>query len=442
MDLIEQALQSPVYLVLIVFIGGLYWVAYRSSIYYVFDPIVPLLLNFTFSGAFVVWMGASGIIRSDYLWVYIACSIAFTFGFWLGRARWRWGDRPNGNGGDSARRHTKYTLPGRLDRTHLYYFALLLGLLNFATLVYAFQNSALAILADDPVVDRVAINAANRWVSVIMTASGSVGLLVSVLLIFLSRKRWRKLMSATLAATFLLNFLSAGSKSAIWTLVFTLGGLIVYLRINRFAVPRWVYTLNYAFIPLGLAYFILVTSLPGLDSRSWPVRLVMRLAGSGDAYIFFFVADQYERLRGAYNIVTYLLHSFTAGLGIKLIPYNIGTALYGNVTGDYSGIGPNPQHVVEAIVLFGMFFAPVYSFALGWLTAFARRVFMRKSGNSGLICFLVAFITASTIPVDITLWLFYVLAPFAILPVPYFAGKLLARMQRRRPIRKLVVATV
>ena len=155
---------------------------------------------------------------------------------------------------------------------------------------------------------------------------------------------------------------------------------------------------------------------------------LLRLSLSGDSYIYMFVYDQYDNLKYSFDILTYVLHLLTAPFGINLIPYNIGAALYGGVTGNYSGFGPNPQYVSEGMIFFGLYLAPVYAFSIGCITSFGRSIFMGKLGNFGLIGFIIFFRNFTNISIDLNYGLFSLLSSILIVLIPYLLSLFLSKL--------------
>ncbi|HEY3284271.1 MAG TPA: hypothetical protein VGN26_18530 [Armatimonadota bacterium] len=409
LDLISQAPGTPEYYVLLVVIGLVYYAAFARTLYGLFDPLVMLLINFVFPGTLVAWGTLNGFIQGQYLGAYIACSAALVAGYHLGVRRMH-----AGRAADTAAPEPG-SPEGRLNLDHLFILVLALLVIGAVSLAYAASRGSIALFTDNPANDRVAVNAANRWLIVLWSGLSTPGLIVPCLVALHTRSQYRRWVSVLGALCWVLVFAASGSKSGVLILVFTFGLLAVYLRVIGSNKSRLVGRYILVFFLVGLAYAAYVTSGLGFENRSWVSLLGMRLFLSGESYLYFFVANQYEVLKFTYEPVTYILHTLTAGLGLKLIPFNIGTALYGGYSGDYSGIGPNPQYVVEGMIFFGLYFAPLYSVVIGYLTGLSRRFMLDKVDNGRLLVFIVVFSNAGYLPVDVTLWEFDVLASAVIL---------------------------
>lgn len=426
-----QVTQTPVYLIFLALISFCYWLIFRSSLYGVFDPLVMLLVNLVFSGALVTALGAFGQIELRYLVAYWACSFAFIFGFTIAKRRYRFSGEvrkpsrkaPTGTQGLDPLQ--------QLDLDLLFVFVTLLFVINLATIVYALSTHAYAIFSQNPAIDRVALAASNRWLTVIASACQVPGLLISTFMALQSRRLLRRIVCLLAACTFVFSISGGGSKGGMLSLVFMAGSLEVYLRAHKIRGARTVRRLIYAFFALGIIYFIYVASRLASADQSWFGILVTRVVLYGESYVYFFVENQYESLKFTYNIVTYTLHTLTAAFGIKLIPHNIGVELYGTSTGDYSGFGPNPQHVVEGMIFLGIYLAPLYSLMIGYLTAYTRRISLNRLGTPQILVFASLFYNAGYLPVDITIWLFNVLSSVAILLPLYMVSSILVKLVYR-----------
>ncbi len=418
--------QTFLYFLVLACVSLFYYVAMRKNLYGLFDPLVLLLINFVFSGTLVIMLGIFGYIRAIYLIAYVVCSLFFIAGFQFSQVRLDSIRSPRVQMQEMATQIRQENFLHRLDFNHLFVFVVILFVVNIVLLAYAFQTSALAIFSGNPAVDRVAIAISNRWLTVMSGAIQVPGLVFSTFVVLQSRRVSRNVVGWLAMASFVLSAVSGGSKGGILSLVFVFGLLEICLNMAGLRRTRTVRRLIYLFFLVGLMYLAYIASRLGFYGQNWFDVFWNRNVLSGEAYIYFFAGNQYESLKFTYNIFTYILHTFTAGLGIKLIPYNIGVALYGGATGNYSGFGPNPQHVVEGMVFWGIWGAPFYSLLIGYLTSYTRRLFFGRSGNLAFLAFVVLFYYASYLPIDITIWLFNVLSATLILLPIYVVSKVLA----------------
>jgi hypothetical protein len=418
--LLSDAAASWQYYPILLVVGLVYLVTLYRTIYHPFDPSIQFILVFVFSSAFVIWLWLNDKIEIEYLISYLFCNAALILGLNIATLLFR-------------RRHIitpNKPLFTQQQLKRLRLFNRLVATLVLATFAYGLLNNALALFSENPVLDRVALSKANRWLTVIFFGTVPAGLSSSILLLAItnfqrsSRKRMKNLMPFVTSLIFLLALASQGGKSAIFSTLFSLGCVVVYLKSRGYPVPRILKKGPLLLLPLGFAYFIYIVSRPGTGDDAWWYKLTLRLIGSGDTYIYLFVEQQYETLKFIYNPITYLLHTVTTVFGIKFIPYNIGVALYGGSTGDYSGFGPNSHHVAEGMIFFGIIFAPLYSLCVGTLVGWMRELFRGRRGVSGFLLFAVLFINSSIAPIDITYWLFVILSSALILYPIYFVTTL------------------
>lgn len=418
------ALQDVFYYVILLALITLYYMAFKSDVYSIFDPIVIFIVNLVFSSSLVIWIGVNGYIQMRYTVAFIICTAFFIIGFKTASGKFSFGKHslsPINRSSLRKRLNTCSTM--NLDLDHLFVFIVLLFFINIIALGYSFMNGSFAILSENPALDRVSLAASNRWLSVVKAACTPVGLIISCFLALYSKSLLRKYLSIFIAVSFLVNYLTAGSKGAVLSTVFVFGTLIIFIKANKLKVPYVLLRLTYFLILLGVMYFSFIASTSQMGEMKWALKLILRLVLSGESYLYFFGENQYDSLKFTYSLSTYVLHTVTSSIGWKLVPYNIGVALYGGSTGNYSGFGPNPQHVVEGMIFWGIYFAPFYSLVIGYLTSYTRRIFLGKTSNLCFVSFIVLFLNAGNLPIDITMWLFSVLSAIAILAPIYMLSK-------------------
>lgn len=109
-----------------------------------------------------------------------------------------------------------------------------------------------------------------------------------------------------------------------------------------------------------------------------------RFFASGDVYYYAYVVGDYKLLYDKYNIFSYLLHPFTALVGVRGYDWPLGVALFEQVTGDSSGYGPNAQWPILILVLLkGSFAAAVaVSILVGALVALSRVYALKLLGSN------------------------------------------------------------
>ncbi len=460
MELIETAVKCWDYYLILVIVATLYGFALWGTLYSLFDPAIELVLNLIFSGTLVLWFWANRLIADQYALSYVLCSAGLLAGYrltvsllrlWQQRRASSWRRKELGQfiaagrklaqgtkEHQAARRLLDYRAEEVLNYRHLTVLATLLMIVTAAALIYQSQTSGLAIFSDNPWLDRVSLNASSRWLSMLFAACNRVGFILGVILFFSPSlpgvpPKWY---SATIIALFVMSCAAGGSKAALLTLVFAFGIIPMYVRCFSDQLTQvWGKRVQLAavgIIPLGLFYcvYIIVSSELGEDI-TWV--FMHRVAMSGETYIYFFFERQVEALQYTYQASDYLLHTFTAAFGIKLIPYNIGVALYGGSTGDYAtGVGPNPQHAVEGIVFFGLYWAPLYSAAIGIVFGLSRELLRDSRSTFGFVLFLILCLNASALPIDVNLWIFNTAASVLFVMGLYLVVAVLTPSPKRR----------
>ena len=455
MELVDDALQDIYYYIILAFVGFVYYVNFRPYIYNLFDPLVSLIVNFTFSSTLVIWLYIYNYIQYYYVLSYVICVLFFLVGYRTNLIYIfkRFVLKKNLVNKSFSKQIINNILPNdklqnnppyldninpnsiarsSFDERQLFILTAILSVVSIIALFYGLQNQALAIFSDNSVLDRVALSSQFRWLTVFLSGSYSIGLSLSTFLIFYGKRAFYKKVSIIFFFIFALSVLTVGSKGAGIEIVFLLGMTQIYMKSIDYKVPKILSKSLYFFIGLSVIYFIYVVTKSQNDDTSWLNTLFFRLSLSGDAYLYMFLYDLYDKLKYEYDIVTYTLHIFTAPFGIKLIPYNIGVALYGGATGNYSGFGPNPQYVSEGMIFLGLYLAPLYTFSIGCITSFGRSIFMGKLGNFGLIGFIIFFRTFTSISIDLNYGLFSLFSSILIVLIPYlislFVSKILLKI--------------
>lgn len=440
LSLLFDIVSSYTFYVILLFVAPVYLLLFRSAVISIFDPLVMTITNFVFAGSLVLWMYRFDYIDIRYLVSYVLCVVAFVVGF-----KRAWPESILAERHVYSKREPRTIRAGQgtdphpsncLDFDHLYLFAMCLALISIGATIYGFTSNSIAIFSENPIYDRVAISANNRLLTVVSSASNPIGLIIAMLLMIFSKIRFRRVVCSAMIPIFLFYFVGIGSKSAVVGLIFLVGTLQIYLRSIGCSSHRALSRIAYILIPAGIAYFIYVTSTPGASNVPWHYQLMFRLAASGDTYIYLFAENQYEYLKYTYNVITYLLHTFTTVFGVKFIPYNIGVALYGGSTGDYSGYGPNSHYTAEGMIFFGLYGAPFYSFAAGYITAHTRRLRFGVAGNRSFVIFMVLFYNSAVLPLDVTLWLFYVISFAVVLTVPFIITSVVSRLISEAQFKK------
>lgn len=151
-------------------------------------------------------------------------------------------------------------------------------------------------------------------------------------------------------------------------------------------------------------------------------EIINRLFSSGDVYYYAYHLTDKSKLFNDYSFFSYLLHPFSSLISIKGYNYPIGANLFGRVTGDYSGYGPNANLPIVLIILLkgNVFFSTLISFLFGSFVCFSRicglKILTRCTTPPfwRISIFIVLFVLTPDIFVDIGMFQQSFIAIFAI----------------------------
>jgi hypothetical protein len=424
-DFISDALSSYQYYAILGVFIFVYFFCFKEDVLNLFDPMIMLLMNLVSSGTFVTWMWMFGYIKFKYLVAYIICVTFFIIGTKRISFKKLYTKGITVIGEDKLIWRKDSSLLS-FDFRLLFVFLIIISIIHFTTIYFISITTGLAIFDETSAADaRVAINAAFRWGFVILDGSRNIGLISSCFLALYGSKGFKRVLCYLIAVAYVLSFISSGNKAAIFNIAFVLGSLIVYIEsigLRSGTTIRWFIKIS---LGLGFSYFSYAMSSIDNSGNDPLSKFFFRIALSGDAYTYFFAQEQYEILKYTYNLPIYLLHNITAPLGLKLVEYNIGSAMYAKATGDYtSGFGPNPQFVTEGMIFLGIYLAPIYTYGIGYFYSFVRKYFLGRAGNLNFLSFNIAFISSNTIPIDINYAFFNIISSVLVISVSYLLSVL------------------
>lgn len=187
--------------------------------------------------------------------------------------------------------------------------------------------------------ERLLLNRNMRWLSILqMIFLSWTTIIVSLIYARLKEREFLLYVIMMIVLSFL-----TGSKSAALSNFFV--AMFFYTNITRFSFK----TVN-----LSLVIFISLLVLPTFLYYGDGAILILlhRIIMSGDIYQLSFVTGDYSMLQGYYDPFRYLLHPFSAIVGIRGYDYPLGAEILSTARIPVSGTGPNPQLPILSLVLF------------------------------------------------------------------------------------------
>jgi hypothetical protein len=189
---------------------------------------------------------------------------------------------------------------------------------------------------------------------------------------------------------------------------------IAYFTLNKLLYPQNKGSIkNILIVCLIIFSSSLVKVFWGSNPSDAFFEIINRLFSNGDTYYYAYHLTDISRLFDDYSFFSYFLHPFTSLISIRGYDYPIGANLFGKVTGDYSGYGPNAYLPVVLIVLLkgNIFFATLISFLFGSLVCSLRIYGLKMlSGYKTfppfwrISIFIVCFVITPDIFVDVGLF--------------------------------------
>jgi hypothetical protein len=206
--------------------------------------------------------------------------------------------------------------------------------------------------------DRIIIAKSLRGPDLIRQGSSILFPYIALLSLFVRRNK----ISIVFFAVSIFASLFSGSKG------FFIPYAIAFFTINKLLYPQKKDILkNVSIIFLIIISACLVKIIWGSKPSEAFFEIINRIFSSGDAYLYAFHLTDINSLFDDYSFFPYLLHPFTSLFFVRGYEYSLGTNLFGRVTGDFSGYGPNAYLPVLLIVLLkgNIFIATLVSFFFG-----------------------------------------------------------------------------
>jgi hypothetical protein len=184
-----------------------------------------------------------------------------------------------------------------------------------------------------------------------------------------------------------------------------------------------------AFMMIGITRNSPLLPVDEILSRS-ASQIVDRVIGYGDIAVWYFPTNLYQTFTK--SPPDYLMHMLSDLLGLlRIVPYQqpLGAQLVSEATGlaNEGNVGPNAQVYFVGAIYFGAFLGILYSFLIGCLIGFLRRVILLSFNktNFDMLAFILANIVIYSLPVDFSYTLTLTYAYFPVI-VPVFAASAFA----------------
>jgi len=387
---------------------GLAVAMFRRCAYGAYDPAWIAVAAISVSVTLVAYLYQVEQIGAGAHVAYIALTL---FAFLLGV-----------RGTDTALRHL-HPMPRALDldtpqaRRHLQQLRRILGLLQvliIAMVVIRAAVQGLPILAEDPELAKVEVNAQGfGLITRLLGPSVTMGLSITFLLwakrVFTRRRALLALLPSLLA------LLASGSKGGMLAVLVSFTAVQAYLMgmDATYRAPRASRVLMLATAAiLGYALLVLLLRAAGAGEGDPLVFALttfgVRLIAFGDGVFYFFVNDLHTTLsfQPLDYVWDYLLAPVLAILRLIEYPITLGLKISGEMFGQEK-LGPNPTLFVEGYAYFGTVLGPVYAACLGILfQALRSNAFPRNARFTawGFLRFAVLFPLAQAVTADMLLF--------------------------------------
>ena len=346
------------------FVGALLLLAmqWRRFAYGVMDPIVWGSVGVCFSAAMLGGLRQAGLVDTSVTVIFFVVLSAYVAGSLCVARRL-----------DVRGAHIKEHICGVLDRGQKYDLQTIVA----SALLFSAVLGVLGVLWGSGGDSRAEFSIILRPLVVIQAGSFYLALLCLLSNKFSSVERY-----VLLAGLMLPTFFFSG-KSFILPLVYFVG-LNIYIRDIKYSFGQILLLL----LLVGLSFSLVVFLSYGARSLADVAAVFFtRMWLSGDVYIYAYQMEGMKALREGYdvNFIAYMLHPFTALLGVRAYDVPLGAELSSVLVGEKVFTGPNPQlpflldfFFNANLVLIGAF-AFVFGAMVFYIRASARRLMTVRS---------------------------------------------------------------
>jgi oligosaccharide repeat unit polymerase len=339
---------------------------YRKYIISVFDP----LFFFLITQAFSIMMALIQIEKTAYLINFLLCVVLFTTGFIAISPKAKKIDDYN------------FSFPAKEVRfvNYFNFFAFLIIVL--ANLILISQKGS-ALFSDDPSLAKFSNFDEGGGFGAIRRINWGLGNLINVSLFFTYFKTGRKRNLVMLLVLFLFACLSGG-KGIVLSYIALIGIIAVFKKTSLTSAFRKITKIKIPLLVGGIVLAVVIlmkgSSTDNSSAQDGLIKLGIRFLYFGDAIIYYYTPNVVAHFQH-YNVIDFINYEFNGLLGLlRIVEYKkpLGNELllyYINDSQDTGlSIGPNLPYYVSGYIFFGSFGAIIYSFIVGMVVGFVRRL--------------------------------------------------------------------
>jgi hypothetical protein len=242
-------------------------------------------------------------------------------------------------------------------KKRILYFFLIISLIAIAS-NFLFSH----LMIDQNLIgdDRLKLRQSYRFLDMIKRESLTLSFLFLGFLLRSKMNIYKNIIILCLIFTLILSVLNIGSKSIIFS-----GFLTSYFAyiISGGKLIKYKIFVDFLILVIGFSSIILLKSIWSHEVGAYAnyfAEAVFRLFAAGDSYYYAIVANKIENFYHLYNPISYFAHPFLRVFGYEGYSHPLGVELSASLTGDFSGVGPNPLFTILVPILFNGSFLALY----------------------------------------------------------------------------------
>ena len=352
---------------------------YRKHIFHLFDPLLFYLVaqSFTIELAFIV------IDNIQYLINFLGCELCFIIGFLFAAGK----PLQKNNFKASA----LFKTPDVFEISVLKWYAIFGFIILLIANIIFIKVNGLIILADNPSAAKVESYTSGNGLGIVRRMN--FGLLyfvgISIAAMFLIKNRFKYII---LLVILVLIIATSGSKGALFYFIILIAFLSSFTDIRKSLSFKKLKVASSLILILAIFLIAILISSGSTDDtfQDKLFKLVTRFLFFGDSIIYYYHNSTITYF-SHYNIKDFFIDEFNSILGLfRLTTYSqpLGFRLmnfYYNINQDT--FGPNIPYYIKGNIYFGYYGAFIYSFIVGCVVGFIRRLFysLVRNGSPSLI---------------------------------------------------------
>jgi len=358
-----------------------YYFLYRKYIFSVFDP----LFFFLISQAFTTELAIIQVENRSYLINILLCQIFLSVGFILIARK--------SNSFDIVMDETLGVK--KSDYAILKYFTFISFFLILFANIYFIQKQGIILFSKDPSVSKIA--SYEGGLGFVRRINWGLLNLICITTMFLYFKTAKRVYLGILISLFLIS-ISGGSKGAILTFVYILALLGLFKSFKGNSTFKSINKYKYPIIFFGVFLALFILYAQSSDYQSSFYALATRFLYSGDAILYYYnnAAIQHFSYLNWVDFFSYEFNSITGffrlteyknPLGYDLVIFSI----FRNESLETTQ-GPNLTYFLKGYLFFGNVGAIIFSFFIGIITGYLRKMLFNANGINVKFFLLVLFI--------------------------------------------------